>query len=191
MSATAFPLTWPPGFPRMQRREDGRFKTSIEAALKNVEASLRLFGSDSRKPVSGVIISSNFTLGVRSPADPGVAVYFTWDGMQVCIPVDRYSSLAANLQAIHHIVEARRVELRHGTLALVRATFQGFAALPAPKAWREVLQIITSGPVTRENIDAAYRRLAKTAHPDAGGSTAAMAELNDARGAAIREVGGA
>ena len=31
--------------------------------------------------------------------------------------------------AIHHIIEARRVELRHGTLALVRATFAGFLAL--------------------------------------------------------------
>lgn len=106
MSATAFPLAWPPGFPRSTRRDPGKFKTTLEAALKNVESSLRLFGTDSGKPVTGIIISSNYTLGTRSPADPGVAVYFTWDGMQVCIPVDRYASLAANLQAIHHIVEA-------------------------------------------------------------------------------------
>ena len=50
----------------------------------------------------------------------------------MCIPVDRYNSVEANLQAIHHIIEARRVELRHGTLALVRASFTGFKALPAP-----------------------------------------------------------
>jgi hypothetical protein len=132
MSATAFPLAWPPAFPRSERRETGQFKTTLEGALRNVEDSLRKFGVDSRKPVSRVVISSNYTLGVRSPADPGVAVYFTWDGMEVCIPVDRYATLASNLQAIHHIVEARRTELRHGTLHLVRATFRGFAALPAP-----------------------------------------------------------
>ena len=110
--------------------------------------------------------------------------------MQVCIPVDRYASLAANLQAIHHIVEARRVELRHGTLALVRATFQGFAALPAPgggRPWRTVLGL---GPrPTPDEVQTAYREKAKAAHPDAGGSTAAMAELNAARDAALKEIG--
>jgi hypothetical protein len=191
MAATAYPLTWPPGFPRTQRREPGKFKTSLEAALKNVESSLRLFGTDSRKPIAGLVISSNYTLGSRSPADPGVAVYFTWDGLQVCIPVDRYASLAANLQAIHHIVEARRVELRHGTLALVRATFQGFAALPAPdghRHWSGVLALPRNA--SRDAIEAAYRDKSKRAHPDAGGSTAAMTELTAARDAALKEIGG-
>lgn len=187
MSATAYPLAWPPGFPRSTRRDTGKFKTTLEAALKNVESSLRLFGADSGKAVTGLIISSNYTLGVRSPADPGVAVYFTWDGSQRVFPIDRYASIAANLQAIHHIVEARRVELRHGTLALVRATFQGFAALPAPEPWRTVLGL---GPrPTLDEVQAAYREKAKAAHPDAGGSTAAMSELNAARDAAIKEIG--
>lgn len=190
MSFTAYPLSWPPGFPRSKAREAGRFKTSLDAALKNVEGSLRLFGSDSRKSVSGVVMSSNYTLGSRSPADPGVAVYFVWDGMQVCIPVDRYSSIAANLQAIHHIVEARRVELRHGTLALVRASFAGFAALPAPPAtrpWHEVLGV--SPTASAEEIAAAYRRMAIERHPDRGGSQAGMAELNAARSAALSDRG--
>jgi curved DNA-binding protein CbpA len=34
---------------------------------------------------------------------------------------------------------------------------------------------------TEEEIDAAFRENAKRAHPDAGGSTAMMAELNEAR----------
>jgi len=181
MTATAFPLAWPPAFPRSTRRETGQFKTTLEGALRNVEDSLRRFGADSGKVVSALVISSNYTLGVRSPADPGVAVYFTWDGLQVCIPVDRYATLAANLQAIHHIVEARRTELRHGTLHVVRATFRGFAALPAPggKPWWNVLDVPSMA--TREQIDAAYRRLAAERHPDRGGSDTMMAELNAAR----------
>jgi DnaJ-class molecular chaperone len=53
-----------------------------------------------------------------------------------------------------------------------------------------VLGIITSGPVVAENIDAAYRRLSKERHPDRpGGSHDAMAELNAARDAALKDVG--
>jgi hypothetical protein len=138
--------------------------------------------------VSNLVISSNQTIGGSDPRDPGVAVWFMWDNMQVCIPVDRYASIAANLQAIHHIIEARRVELRHGTLALVRATFTGFQALPAPdgKHWRDILQV--GQHPTRETIEANFKRLARDRHPDAGGSTEAMAELNNARETALREV---
>lgn len=131
MTGTAFPLAWPPTIPRSKSHERGQFK-ALPAALKSVEASLRLFGSDSRKPLAGVVISSNVTLGVMQAADSGVAVWFTWDVLQVCITVDRYETVEGNLQAIHHIIEVRRVELRHGTVSLVRASFQGFKALPAP-----------------------------------------------------------
>ncbi|MDB5730718.1 MAG: heat shock protein DnaJ domain protein [Variovorax sp.] len=189
MSATAYPLTWPQQFPRAKYREDGRFKTALPNAIKNVQTSLRGFASDSGKTLKNTVISSNVTLGVDAPADPGVAVWFEWDGLQVCIPVDRYRSVASNLQAIHHIIEARRVELRHGTLALVRATFTGFLSLPAPagKHWSDVLALPRDAK--RADVDAAYRRLAGATHPDRGGSDAAMAELNAAREAAMKEVG--
>lgn len=192
MTATAFPLTWPSQFPRKQYPERGAFKTALPAALKNVQASLRLFASDSGKKIDGLVISSNVTLGVQKPADAGVAVWFTWDGLQVCIPVDRYLSVESNLQAIHHILEARRVELRHGTLALVRATFQGFVALPAPSGkrhWREVLGFPADNVIHAELVKERYRARASSTHPDKGGSTAAMAELNQARDEALREVG--
>ncbi|WP_343715309.1 J domain-containing protein [Inquilinus sp.] len=187
----AYPLTWPESFPRSTRRETGAFKTSLAKALENVQTSLRLFGRDSGKAVSAVVLSSNVTLGAARPADPGVAVWFSWDGMQVCIPVDRYATVEANLQAIHHILEARRTELRHGTLALVRATFQGFRALPAPgrRTWREVL--VLDGPLfNRDQIERRFRELAKQRHPDAGGSAEAMAELNRARDEALKEIAG-
>lgn len=180
MTATAYPLTWPSQFPRARNREGGRFKTTLASALKNVQGSLRLFATDSGKKLEQLVISSNVTLGVNRPGDPGVAVWFTWDGMQVCIAVDRYSTVESNLQAIHHIIEARRVELRHGTLALVRATFQGFLALPAPlkRNWWEVLGVDETA--TPEQFIRAYRSLSSQYHPDKGGDHAKMAEINRA-----------
>lgn len=185
---TAYPLTWPDHIPRSRSREKGRFSASLNTALGNVRVSLKLFARDSAKPLADVIISSNVTLGAERPADPGVAVWFTWDGLQVCIPVDRYQSVAANLQAIHHVIEARRVELRHGTLALVRASFAGFTALPPPRreVWTSILKLPPSA--TREEIEAAYKREARRAHPDAGGSNEQMASINRAREEALRQV---
>lgn len=179
---TAFPLTWPSNFPRSKTREKGQFRTTLAGALENVETSLQAFGRDSRKAIAGIVLSSNVSLGRMKPDDPGVAAWFTWDGLQVCIPVDRYTTPEANLQAIHHVLEARRVELRHGTLALVRATMTGFAALPAPASWWQVLGV--GADATSAEIEAAYRKLAQERHPDKGGSEAAMAELNGARDAA-------
>jgi hypothetical protein len=190
MSAQEYPLYWPDNITRSRGREHGRFKTSLAGALKNVRQSLAMFGRDSGKQLTEITISSNATMATSRPPDPGVAVWFKWDGMSVCIPVDRYTTVEGNLQAIHHIIEARRVELRHGTLQLVRASFAGFKALPPPpgakpkRAWWEVLQIRPDS--TKDVIEQSYKILAKQKHPDAGGSAEAMSELNVAREEALR-----
>jgi hypothetical protein len=164
--ATAYPLTWPELFPRATRRDSGPFKTSLAGALKNVNDSLRLFSTDSRKKLENLVISSNVTLGAHNPADPGVAVWFIWDGMQLCIPADRYSKVEANLQAIHLILEARRVEFRHGSLALVRASFTGLLALPdnSDSAWWVVLEVERTA--SADEVKLAYQRLRSQHHPD-------------------------
>lgn len=189
MTVNAYPLAWPAGFPRSKSREKSKFRTSFDDARKNVAKSLIAFGADSNKAISDPVLSTNVDmLGRVKDGDPGVAVWFVWDGMQICIPVDRYQSSAENLQAIHHVLEARRVELRHGTLALVRATFTGFLALPSPTSPWETLGLRPGASAAA--IDEAYREKAKTAHPDAGGSAAAMTALNQARDAAKREIAG-
>jgi hypothetical protein len=177
---TAYPLQWPAGFSRHKLREKGQFKVTLAAALANVKTSLERFGKDSGKKVESIVLSSNVTLGNDRPADPGIAVWFVWDGLQVCIPVDRYQTAEANLQAIYHIIEARRTELRHGTLALVRATFMGFKALPSPSDWRAVLGLNPNGPISREGLDSAYRIQAKRHHPDAGGTAEDFQRVQDA-----------
>lgn len=181
IEAAAYPLTWPITFPRAKRREKGKFSTTLPGALKNVQESLARFAADSGKKLERLTISSNVTLGANKPADPGVAVWFVWDGLQVCVAVDRYSTVEANLQAIHHIIEARRVELRHGTLELVRATFTGFLALPSTikrRLWWEVLDCGDGDSL--DLIRVHYRQLSRENHPDAGGSAEAMAEINAA-----------
>ena len=193
MTAQAFPLQWPPHIPRSKTRERSKFKTSLFGALKNVRTSIEMFGRDSGRKVTDIVLSSNVALGNDRPADPGIAAWLVWDGMSICIPVDRYLTPEENLQAIHHIIEARRTELRHGTLHLVKATFQGFSALPPPpgakpkRPWREVFGWTESSTPKPDLIEARFRELAKTRHPDAGGSHEAMQELIESRKEALAQ----
>jgi hypothetical protein len=183
LSYPPYPLVWPDGLPRTERKASSQFRTSLSAAVNNVKKSLAAFGSDTGKAVSEVSVTSNVGgIAFEAPKDTGVAIWFEWEGAQRCIAVDRYPKVEDNLQAIHHILEARRTEMRHGGLHIVRQTFKGFVALPAPdgaKPWREVLGL--TGPVTAKEIDAAYRERAAKAHPDKGGSAEAMQALNRAR----------
>ncbi|MDA4845989.1 J domain-containing protein [Hoeflea poritis] len=189
-----YPLTWPDNMPRAGRKATSLFKTSLNGTLKNVRDSLRRFSEDSGRKLDNVIISSNYTLGVTNPADPGVAVWFVWDGRQVCIAVDRYPKLQDNVQAIHHILEARRTELRHGGLNIVKATFTGFQALPAPngakmRTWRQVMDFSDGEIVDKSRVEARHKALSKKRHPDTPtGSKEAMSELNIARQDALAEL---
>lgn len=192
MSFPPYPLAWPDGLPRSERKASSAFKTSLSGAIKNVKESLRLFGADTGKPVTDVAVTSNVAgISFEPPKDTGVAVWFQWEGAQRCIAVDRYPKVEDNLQAIHHILEARRTEMRHGGLHIVRQTFKGFVALPAPagkRPWREVLGLVGVVTVTPELIKESYRERAKTAHPDAGGSKEQMAELTSAREEALKAI---
>lgn len=177
----AYPLTWPVGWPRAEKKLGSRFKSSVPAALKNVRNSLVLFGKDSGTPTEDIVISSNVTLGENKPKDPGVAVWFKWEKKQLCIAVDRYEKVEENLQAIHLIIESRRTELRHGGLHLLRQAFAGFKALPENvngETWYSILGV--SSTANAVQIKEAYIRKAKEAHPDAGGSDALFNKVKNA-----------
>ncbi len=179
-----YPLHWPAEWPRSKQQTGSQFKATLAGALKNVNDSLRLFGTDSGKKVESVLISSNITLGSQKPVDPGVAIYFTWDGIATCIAVDRYRKVEENLQAIHHCLEAERTKLRHGGLNLVRAAFRGYAALPPPSAktagahWSEIFDVPLDA--TLPEITKVYKRLRSDAHPDRGGSVEAFDTIEKA-----------
>lgn len=159
-----YPLQWPDDLPRSAKREPSKFRTTLVSAMNNVQDSLRLFGQDSGRKVTEVVISSNAVLGDMRPVDPGVAVWFTWDESQHCIAVDRYAKVECNLQAIHHVFEARRVELRHAGIQMVRATFRGLrAALPAPGSEHWTVALGLPRTATIEDVQAAWREKVRLA----------------------------
>lgn len=173
---TAYPLCWPFGWPRTEVRESGKFNTELSGALRNVNRQIELMGG------KGIILSSNYTLGVDNPKDPGVVAYFAWDGVHLAIPCDRWSRLAASLQAIALTIEAMRGLERWGAKHMIKAMFTGFKQLPSSnrKPWWEVLGCLeTDRP---EPVRNCYRQQAKLHHPDTGGVANAtlFAEISDA-----------
>jgi hypothetical protein len=55
---------------------------------------------------------------------------------------------------------------------------------------REILNLPTDGVLTPSDINAAFRRLAKTAHPDAGGSDELYRRIAEARDALLERFAG-
>ncbi|MGN6383698.1 MAG: J domain-containing protein [Dyella sp.] len=187
MSTTipAFPLQWPAGWKRtpLSSRTRARFSQS-NSDLTVAQATRRVIGELRRMGVHDydLIISSNLELrldglprsGQRDPEDPGVAVYWrdnTQDGWPMrCMAVDRYDRVADNLAAVAATLDAMRAIERHGGAEVLNRAFTGFTALPGAggtEHWSDVLGV--DERATREEIDAAYRRLRSLHHPDRGG----------------------
>lgn len=187
MSAQAYPLAWPEGWPRTPRKESSKFKATLSSALEFVHKELRLMGARS------VVISSNVTLGTSRPAEPGVAVYFELNGDQMCIPCERYQKVEDNLQAIGKTIEALRGIERWGAKHMVKAAFRGFSALPSPAAiedWRQVLGYEPGERPSIGHLTDRYRSLRSAQHPDKGGSAAQFHRIQAAFERAHAEIGG-
>jgi hypothetical protein len=187
-----WPLYWPEHWARTRQRRTAPFKMTPAKARRELIWELQRLGA------RHIIISTNVPLrrdgqpfadGKPTNGDPAVAVWFELDGEQQCIPCDRWSKVGDNIRAIGKSVEAIRGLERWGAQSMVKAAFKGFAALPPPGVtnWRDVLgrDVLTS-----EQVDRRYRELARERHPDTGGSDAMMADLNAARDAARKEMGG-
>lgn len=124
------------------------------------------------------------TQSKRRVTDEGVAVYFKFKGQQMVMACDRFDNAAANMRSLGLAIEAMRQLARHGGGTMMERAFTGFVALPAPGAAKSPCEILGVRPdATPEEIDAAYHKKAKAAHPDAGGAPGTMAELNAARAA--------
>lgn len=189
----AYPLQWPAHWPRTEEPRRAQFKTPFGYARDNLIRELKLLKA------TDIVISSNMMIrqdGLpyakqRQPEDPGIAVYFTLNGAQQCIPCDKWNTVQDNLQAIRLTVEALRGLERWGAKEMVNAAFRGFKALPeaaivtpyTKRPWYEVLEVApTASP---DIIKAAYRQKMLKAHPDHGGSTEAFREVQ----AAYKEAG--
>lgn len=185
MNAQRYPLYWPPGRPRTVRRDKPRFTArSLHSVRQALENELRLLGARS------VILSTNVELrndglpysGRRAPDDPGVAVYFTRKGRDLCITCDRWGSVEENVRAIADAVEAIRLIERRGTGDMVDAAFEGFSQLPAARVavrkWWDVFGCQSHTPT--EEVRERFRNLVLKHHPDRGGTGEEMVEINAA-----------
>lgn len=192
-----YPLAWPTGRPRTATPQRARFgdpraangRLSLDRAKKRLLAQFEAMTRTGRPyRTTDIIVSTNirYTLdgrrdqnvSRRDPVDCGVAVYFNLDGRPHVLACDRWDTIADNIAAIAAHIEALRGQERWGVADLAQA-FAGHTALPPPEQWWQVLRVASTA--TLAEIDAAWRELAKTAHPDQGGSNAAMARLNAAR----------
>ncbi|HJR01776.1 MAG TPA: J domain-containing protein [Methylomirabilota bacterium] len=202
MNQQRYPLAWPAGWRRTEPRHrqrarfsqssrkyssDGQqsWRTSSEISVYTATQRLRL--ELDRLGAANEILSTNLVLRLdglprsdqRDPLDPGAAVYFQLEGKPRTLACDRWLRVADNIAAIAAHIEAIRAVDRYGVGTLEQA-FAGYAALPAGEQWFEILGVLPTASL--EQIDDAYRKLAKAAHPDhEGGSHDAMARLNQAR----------
>jgi len=186
-------LEWPQGWERTSgdRRRQGLFREqectgyrgiaacqiSVTTAVERVQESLRMLDADC------IRITANFRVrhgeiveAMREPSDPGVSVYW---GKDRCMAIDLYTRIADNLAAISATLNALRAIERHGGAVILNRVFTGLVALPRPPTWFEILGVSEDASV--EEIDLAYRKLAKAHHPDNGGSHEEMARINVAR----------
>jgi hypothetical protein len=163
---------------------------SVADAVKRVLSELRTLGV----PDGDAIISTNVPTRLdglprsseRAPADPGVAIYWQRPTEPMrCMAIDIYNDVAGNLAAIAATLEAMRAIERHGGAQILDRAFAGFDALPAPggkRDWRDVLGIEQKPGrvITIDDARSCYRQLAAKHHPDRGGSSQRMAEINAA-----------
>ena len=201
-----YPLSWPSGWkrtPAHARRPapfskrtamTGQFGSYTRKSSLDVGDGLsRLMGELSRLGARAVIVSSNLRLRqdglpvanqAKQLEDPGIAVYFTLKGAPRALACDKWTSAAENMAAIAGHIAAIRMQERYGVGTLEQA-FAGYATLPpAAVDWWSVLGV--SREATRDQVDAAYRAKARSAHPDVGGSHDEMTKINAARDEAYR-----
>ena len=185
----AFPLQWPAGWPRTKYPRRAPFKVTPGQAKQEMMRELAMLGA------KNVVVSSDqplnrdgsISIARRVIYDMGVAVYFKRKGRDVVLACDQYDQFHDNIRAIGKTVEAMRGIERWGASDMLDRAFTGFEALPAPEQWWQVLGV--SANATAAEIDAAYRAKARDAHPDSGGSDAAMSRINAARDAARKALG--
>lgn len=204
---TRYPLCWPPGRPRTPagERTHSQFhrRAKVEGASYTQKLAITLAGARrmlqeelDRLGAASIILSTNIELTKygeprsdrRPPTDPGAAVYFTHQGRDMAFACDRWNKVEENVRAIAKTIEALRGIERWGTGEMVQAAFTGFLELPVhtpPAPWYAALGVKAHD--STEAVKDAYSKLVLKNHPDRGGDTETMAEINRAFEAFKRE----
>lgn len=186
--AHVYPLAWPPGWQRTERRTASRFKALTSKALILLTAEIRRLGGE------GIVISTNLPLKAdgsfrqdRDPVDPGVAVYFRRADRDVVFACDQFDEVRENLYAVAKTIEAMRAIERYGASELVNRAFSGFLGLPAVASEGEdCWAVLGLAPMSSESVvRLVYRDLARKLHA-AGAADAEFTRINIARDEAVR-----
>ncbi|PSB33576.1 hypothetical protein [Stenomitos frigidus] len=123
----------------------------------------------------------------ETPADPGVAVSFTLNGVPYLFACDDFEAVQGNMRDIGQLLREKRMLSQLHRCATFDREFAGYKAVSIPveasprrKPWWKVLYVSPDAPLTV--VEAAYKGLAKTVHSDLTpqGGDAAMIELNRA-----------
>lgn len=148
MTTDAYPLRWPPGWPRHKGRRDSdrRFAGPTyrwDRVFKGLNEEIyRIGGRHS-------VISTNQPLRqdglpyaqARAIDDPGVAVYFTRGKKSLVMAQDRFDTVIGNMRSLTMAIEGLRQMERHGGATMMERAFDGFAALPPPPNCWKILGI--------------------------------------------------
>jgi len=195
-SVSRYPLEWPAGWRRCRSRRWGKFKSEGKSITVSV-ASARLEKELAKLGARNATLSTNISLRLdgrprsdERPTDPGAAIYFTFKGRATVLACDTFTDVADNIAALAAHLEALRAIERYG-VGTIEQALAGYKALPADTAadWRSVFGLPKSGPVTKDDVDREFKRLAREKHPDvARDDGAAMAHLNRARDYAEQEL---
>lgn len=193
----AFPLYWPEGQKRIpvsqQKRNWPFYRGTLDKHRRRlVEEVTRLRGLN-------LVISTNMPLrkdgnlmaSAKEPDDCGVAVYFTREKKSMCFACDQFGTVRENIRAIALTIASIRAIERYGASDMMERAFRGFTAIPEKTGdwWRAVLELALDGPVTLDQIESSFKRLAQTAHPDKGGTQQEFIQLVNARASAKRDIG--
>ncbi len=196
MSTDAYPLSWPPGWPRHkgQRDSDSRFKGPTyrwDRVFHGLQDEIVRIGGSR----ISIVISTNQPVrndGVpyaqqRAISDPGVAVYFVRNKRPMVMAQDRFDTVLGNMRSLTMAIEGLRQMERHGGATMMERAFDGFAALPPPESCWSILGI-DPGPtphrLTAEDIRAAFRNKVRAHH----GSDFDMDRLVKARDQALEKI---
>ncbi len=172
----AYPLQWPDYQQRTPhyKIQKSRFDTTFDIARKLV------FNEIARLGGKNPILSTNIPLrkdgypyaSARDPDDRGVAVYFDYKGKSMVFACDKWQTTKENVKAVAKTIDAIRGIERWGSSEMMEQAFRGFEALPAPKqnGWRDVFNIAPTQKPSFDQLKGIYKRKAKVAHPDHGGT---------------------
>lgn len=191
----AYPLAWPEGWPRTadyKRTTRSPFSTTFDKARRDLLRELTLLGA------RHIVISSWLPLrndghpradvARRKIEDPGVAVYFELRNRPMVMARDAYWNVHDNIRSIGLGIAHLRGLERHGGATMMERAFEGFAQLPSPESVDCFVTLGVRPSASVDEINAAFRDLARKAHPDVGGSADLMAKLSAARDLAIKSV---